>query len=325
VNNRYAAEIDLSNVHNTHSMLVLMVGEGKRVLELGASSGYMTRVLQQRGCRVTAIEYDPEAGAELALVADDTIIGDLNDLSLLGGISGRYDVVLAGDVFEHLIRPLDVLRAAVELLEPDGAVVLSVPNVAHADLRLSLLQGRFDYQETGVLDETHLRWFTHRTLVDMLTAAGLVVVELQRSIVRVFESEMSVPRDSVGTSVLSAVMRVPESETYQFVLTAMRDDGTTEMRDRVLAAAPLPEPDFAAIAASEGRLSGRRPTDRTMAGAVEFAQQEAVALQQQLHAEQERVAAAEAVSRTSGSDGQSLGTGLRNMVLRRRGRKEEGR
>jgi len=142
VNNRYAAEIDLSNVHNTHSMLVLMVGEGKRVLELGASSGYMTRVLQQRGCRVTAIEYDPEAGAELALVADDTIIGDLNDLSLLGGVSGRYDVVLAGDVFEHLIRPLDVLRAAVELLEPDGAVVLSVPNVAHADLRLSLLQGR---------------------------------------------------------------------------------------------------------------------------------------------------------------------------------------
>lgn len=286
MSNRYASEIDLADVDSTHTRLVLMVGEGKKVLELGASSGYMTRMLQARGCHVTAVEYDPEAGAELALIAEKTVIGDLNDLSLLRGIPGRFDVVLAGDVFEHLVQPLEVVRAAVALLKPDGALVMSVPNVVHADLRLGLLQGRFDYRETGVLDATHLRWFTHKTLVGMLAEAGLVVVDLHRSEVRVFESEMAVPIDSVGPVVLSAVMRVPESETYQFVLTAVRDDGTPEMRERVLAHAPRPEPDFVALAAAEATPSGSSSAVQ-LAAAVQFAQLEAVALQRKSYLEEQ--------------------------------------
>lgn len=229
---RYAAEIDLTLENNTHASLVRLVGTDKRVLELGAASGYMTRALKERGCKVTAIEYDPDAAQELKAAADVTIIGDLNDPAVWDQVEGPFDTVLAGDVLEHLLDPAAVLRRAVGTLTPDGSAVISIPNVGHADLRLSLLQGRFEYQPTGLLDETHLRFFTYDTFLDLLAAAGLIACEIDRTTARPFETELAVPRSSVPDEVLAEVLRVPESETYQFVVRAVIDDGSPELRRR---------------------------------------------------------------------------------------------
>ena len=91
---------------------------------------------------------------------------------------GLFDVVLFADVVEHLQNPFAALEAARKVLRPAGQVVLSVPNVAHWSVRLELLRGRFDYQPFGIMDATHLRWFTHRSLTNLLVDAGFIVEEM---------------------------------------------------------------------------------------------------------------------------------------------------
>ncbi|MDQ2846950.1 MAG: class I SAM-dependent methyltransferase [Actinomycetota bacterium] len=220
MSSRYQQDIDMSADNNTHTMLVRAVGTNKRVLELGAASGYMTRRLHDQGCTVVAVECDPEAADELSRTADRTVIGDLNDLAVLEGIDGKFDVVLAGDVLEHLLDPLGVLRAAVAKLASAGRVVISVPNVTHADLKVSLLAGHFDYRDQGLLDRTHIRFFTFETLMALLAAADLQPIEMQRMQIPMFHTELAQPPDSVGISVQAAALRVRESDTYQFIVTA---------------------------------------------------------------------------------------------------------
>ena len=86
---------------------------------------------------------------------------------------GAYDAILFLDVLEHLRDPDGVLRAARDWLRPGGRVLCSLPNVAHWRVRLALARGRFDYTENGLMDATHLRWFTRRTARELLTRAGL--------------------------------------------------------------------------------------------------------------------------------------------------------
>jgi SAM-dependent methyltransferase len=80
-----------------------------------------------------------------------------------------------GDVLDHLIDPLRVLVELDRALAPDGFVVISVPNIAHLYIRLTLLLGRFDYADQGILDDSHLRFFTARSLRALIGGAGLTI------------------------------------------------------------------------------------------------------------------------------------------------------
>jgi SAM-dependent methyltransferase len=94
-------------------------------------------------------------------------------------LEGAFDVIVYGDVLEHLVDPLDVLVELNEYLAPGGRVVISMPNVAHLWIRLSLLFGRFQYADRGLLDRTHLRFFTERSVRELVADAGLGVLRLE--------------------------------------------------------------------------------------------------------------------------------------------------
>ena len=158
------------------------------------------------------------------------IVADLNDEGALDGLEPGFDVVLAGDVLEHLVAPEPVLRRAARLLRPGGRVVVSLPNVAHVDVRLSLLQGRWNYRPWGLLDRTHLRFFTREGIEALVEQAGLVITEVSRVRVPAFESELAVVRDSVPTAVVDHVLADPEAETYQFVFAAVREGEDEHLR-----------------------------------------------------------------------------------------------
>ncbi len=149
---RYDIQVDPSSPNNAHAFAVNFVGWNRRVLELGAASGHVTRALVDQHCRVTSIEYEAEAAQELEGMAVEVIVGDLNDPDIFAGLSPEFDTVLAGDVLEHLLRPHEVLRRAAQLLKPGGQVVVSLPNVGHVDVRLSLMQGTWDYRPWGLMD-----------------------------------------------------------------------------------------------------------------------------------------------------------------------------
>jgi len=116
------------------------------------------------------------------------------------------------------------------LLGPQGFIVISLPHVAHADVRLALLQGRFDYNDWGLLDRTHIRFFTLKTIKELVERGGFVITDMRRVRIPAFETELHVDRASVSTAVLNGILADPEAETYQFVFTVISDDGDRRRR-----------------------------------------------------------------------------------------------
>src|SRR5262245_60823142 len=183
---------------STDQTVLRLVGNDKRVLELGCGSGHISQALRQQGCSVVGIEIHPEAARSAAAFCERIITGDLDYLDFgreLG--DDRFDVVLAADVLEHLKDPLSVLKSVKDYLKPHGYFAISVPNVAHISIRLALLAGKFPYSESGLLDQTHLRFLTRESLERLVEDADLAIGHLERiTIIPSEPSKFEVPYDS---------------------------------------------------------------------------------------------------------------------------------
>jgi 2-polyprenyl-3-methyl-5-hydroxy-6-metoxy-1,4-benzoquinol methylase len=225
----YSADIDVRASNNPFVELLKMVGHGKRVLEVGPGSGHVTNQLMQRGCTVTCIEKD-KAMAEMAKkFCAHMFVGDIESDAIEHEFStAQFDVVTFGDVLEHLRDPAEVLLKVKPLIAPAGYLVASIPNVAHRSLRLSLLFGEFDYGDMGLLDRTHLRFFTIRTIEKMMREAGFRIVD----VVRIRDASLmdTILRRTASWSqrVLLEIVKVMfrglmrgEALTYQFVIKAV--------------------------------------------------------------------------------------------------------
>jgi methionine biosynthesis protein MetW len=147
--------------------------EGIRVLDIGCAGGSLAQCLRRvKHCRVTGVEKDASLAGKARLCCEKIVLGDAESPLVLAKIRGPFDAVVFADVLEHLKRPEDVLKASRRLLKPDGHAYVSVPNVANWRIRLGLLAGRFAYTETGILDRSHVRFFTRRSAAAMLRACG---------------------------------------------------------------------------------------------------------------------------------------------------------
>jgi 2-polyprenyl-3-methyl-5-hydroxy-6-metoxy-1,4-benzoquinol methylase len=155
-----------------NTLLLRHVGGEKNVLELGCSTGYVTRRLLEQKCTVTAVESDLEAARIAADTGATVLSRDLNCAAWTQGLRPDFDVVLMGDVLEHLIYPIKTLQQVRPLLRTGGYAVICLPNVAHWLTRLQIALGQFNYQPTGTLDATHLRFFTLSSARQMIEAAG---------------------------------------------------------------------------------------------------------------------------------------------------------
>jgi len=164
-------------------VLLQWVGTGKRVLEVGCSTGYMSRHLMQRNCCVTGIEVDADAAEKARPYCSEVLIRDLNAPDWMAGVSGKaFDVVLLGDVLEHLVDPSALLMQIGTLLDEEGSVVISLPNVVHWITRLRILLGQFNYMPAGTLDHTHLRFFTVKTARKLIEGSGFRIVRFRPAI-----------------------------------------------------------------------------------------------------------------------------------------------
>lgn len=164
----------------THAQLINHVPAGSTVLEIGCSTGYVSRYLREmKGCVVTGIEVDPDAAGQAAAFCRQILIGDIEKEDLLDPLKGQqFDVILLGDVLEHLINPQLVLARLKGFLSPSGKVLISVPNVANWRIRLNLATGKFQYSDEGLLDKTHLRFFTYRSLREMIEKTGYRIYDM---------------------------------------------------------------------------------------------------------------------------------------------------
>lgn len=227
----YDATFDVEAENNSHALMVHLVGADRRVLDVGCATGYLGEALKARGCTVSGVEIDPEAAARAAEVLDTVVVADLASVRLTEHFAaGSFDVVVLGDVLEHLTDPLRLLRDATAVLAPGGSVVISLPNVSHADVRLALLQGRWRYSDRGLLDRTHVVFFTADSLLRLLADAGLVAVDFRRTTTPPLTTEVEVDGAALPDGVLEWVAAQPEATTYQFVLRAVVDDADGRVR-----------------------------------------------------------------------------------------------
>ena len=162
--------------------VVRIVGENKRVLEIGAGPGSITKQLTATSnCRVTAVDIDTESVKKLMPYCERAYQADLNDLAWVRvlGADSKFDVVVAADVLEHVYEPLTVLSAMKELLEERGYLVISLPHVAHSVIHACLFNEDFDYNDVGLLDRTHIRFFGIKNIQKLFDDAGLKIIHAE--------------------------------------------------------------------------------------------------------------------------------------------------
>jgi 2-polyprenyl-3-methyl-5-hydroxy-6-metoxy-1,4-benzoquinol methylase len=218
----YESQVDPLRPNDAHGISLQLVGQGKTVLELGAASGHVTKALKSLNNVVTAVERDARFSENLSEIADEVIITDLDWLDLRERLSGKkFEVVLAGDVLEHCSKPELVLLQIHDLLTPDGYVVISLPNIAHGDVRLSLLTGTFDYSDTGLLDRTHLRFFTRSSIHTFLHQGHFRVDAIFGSTAGIGTTEFGLPKSEIPLEAVQYVQKDPDALVYQFIVKAI--------------------------------------------------------------------------------------------------------
>lgn len=153
-------------------------GAGGPALDVGCWSGFAGRALHARAITVDGVEPDPEMAALAARSYREVWVTSIEEAlaQLVSERGGAYATILFLDVLEHLAKPERVLAAAHSLIAPGGRVLVSLPNIAHWRMRAHLLRGRWRYQRSGLLDETHLRFFTFHSGRALLESTGWEVV-----------------------------------------------------------------------------------------------------------------------------------------------------
>ena len=154
-----------------------LIPRGAKVLDVGCGTGSVSELIQKMsGARLIGVEPDAERAAAARARGLEAFQGFLSEEFLRQ--HGPFDVIIFADVLEHLPDPAEMVSLATKGLAPGGSIVASVPNVAHYFVRTALLRGRFDYQQWGIMDATHLRWFTRKTLAEFFERMGLRVTAL---------------------------------------------------------------------------------------------------------------------------------------------------
>jgi 2-polyprenyl-3-methyl-5-hydroxy-6-metoxy-1,4-benzoquinol methylase len=168
--------------YSSHYYATKMVGSNQDVLDIGCGEGFFASELAKSGNRIIGVDNLPSPPRRSM---DQYFTADLDEglQSTIDKLQGkRFDKVLLLDVLEHLRRPERILKQCHEVLKPEGRLVVSLPNVANITVRLMLLLGRFNYQERGILDKTHLRFFTGSTARCLLEENGYSIVEQRESV-----------------------------------------------------------------------------------------------------------------------------------------------
>lgn len=220
---KYDYEVKLDS-QMAPAKVIRMVGTGKRVLEIGAGPGSITKLLQTVGnCRVTALEIDSDAIKKLAPYCERVYQADLNNAAWIDIIKheGRFEVIVAADVLEHVYEPLAVLSAMKDFLTEDGYIIVSLPHVGHSAIHACLFQEDFEYRDWGLLDRTHIRFFGIKNIQALFENAGLKINHAEYVVRSPEDTEFAERWASVPEEIRRVLSTNPFGSVYQVVVKAI--------------------------------------------------------------------------------------------------------
>ena len=220
-------DITVENLEENSSLKKILnfIGENKRVVDFGCATGYLANLLRSKGCTVTGVEINPDAAKIAEQHCEEVIVADLDVVSITEIIpEQKFDIAVFGDVLEHLRNPWQLLEESKNLLKSDGYVVASIPNIAHGAIRLALLQGKFEYSELGILDNTHLRFFTRKTVEELFDRSGYLIKVTDRTTLPIFTNDCLVPqvnKDDFNLETIQKIEADSDAQTVQFIIKAV--------------------------------------------------------------------------------------------------------
>lgn len=206
-----------------------LIEKSDKVLDVGCSSGnFGTELINRKGCIVDGLELD-KADARTASKRLRKVFVKNIETDSLSDLDKDYDVIYFGDVIEHLVDPANALKRISKHLSKDGRIVFSIPNMAHISVRLMLLGGKFEYTETGLLDKTHLHFYTLEEIERVFHEAGLEINHMDfvekdypRALIRKVLQKSGLSAKSKFFEISSR----PDAAAFQFV-------GSAKVSDRV--------------------------------------------------------------------------------------------
>ncbi len=229
----YGYEIDLNNMNSVATKILKMIDKDANILEIGCAVGHMTKILTEMlKCHVTCVEIDPAAAEKASAYCRRMLVGDIENIELDGLLKpGEFDVIILADVLEHLKDPWKTLERLRLYLRDDGFILASIPNVAYAGLILDLIEGKFRYRPLGLLDDTHLRFFTRESVRELFERTGYIISYWDRSVIEPSASEFKQRLDNYPQNITDLIYRNNDADTYQFVIKAYKSNDTAIIID----------------------------------------------------------------------------------------------
>jgi 2-polyprenyl-3-methyl-5-hydroxy-6-metoxy-1,4-benzoquinol methylase len=233
---KYQAKINLAEKNSSHTLAHDMVqayaqGRVLRVLEVGCASGYWGTLLKTAGHSVVGVEPDAQAAMAAQQVLDQVFVGLVDDYFATHQ-GEKFDVISFVDVLEHTMDPAVILTECRARLKPGGVVVASIPNVAHLAVRGMLLAGRWSYAQTGIMDNSHIRFFTRDTIVELFSTTAFRILDFKPTTMSAADAVRNYGMHSPFFLRAMACVLAPDREwrNFQYVVcAAVAEDNAAEL------------------------------------------------------------------------------------------------
>lgn len=232
--NKYDVPLDLNSV-NSITAILSYISPGSEILEMGPATGRLTRYLsEEMGCHVSIVEIDPPSFNKAMQYAVDGICADLNKNEWYEYFCGKkFDVIIFSDIIEHLYKPEEVIKKAKSLLKDNGKLLFSIPNIAYSGVISQLINNKFIYTETGLLDDTHIRFFTYYTFHKLMESCGMFIFS-EKAIYQDINSGNWPDFESLDHELKRALINREFTDVFQFVFAAVSKSWYEEHKDEMI-------------------------------------------------------------------------------------------
>lgn len=220
----YENQIDLNNKNHSLTKIIERVEPNSKILEFGPAKGYLTKYLKEKlNCKIYCVEINEELSKFAKNYSEKMIIGNLETLDFEKEFQNeKFDYIIFSDVLEHLFDPAKILRDVKKFLTDEGKLIASVPNIAHSSIILNLINDEFYYNPTGLLDNTHIRFFTKKSLIRLFEQTGFYTEEIDSTTANWDNVEFKFTRNQFPKEVLEFIIKTNESHVYQYIFVASK-------------------------------------------------------------------------------------------------------
>lgn len=215
---KYDFSLDI-NANETNAIILSRIKENSTILEFGPYKGRATKYLKEKlKCSVYAVELDEDAAAECSKYTEKIIIGDIEEGNWAEELNGKlFDGIIFADVLEHLRNPEKVLELVKHFLKKSGSIYISIPNITHNSILINMINNKFNYTPTGILDETHLHFWGYDNLLELVYKLGMTPV-MQKATYCGMENEVGVSYELISPILQQELLKRRYGHVYQFVL-----------------------------------------------------------------------------------------------------------